>query len=66
MDTTLSLDQIIVLFQHERVTLAKAAELAGMHRLDFQRVLAERQIPVHYTSEDLAAETPLEVEQRHG
>ena len=40
------------LFQHDRVTLAKAAEIASMTRLDFQRLLAQRNIPVHYTVED--------------
>lgn len=40
------------LFQHDRVTLAKAAEIADMTRLDFQRLLAQRNIPVHYTVAD--------------
>ncbi len=42
----------VALFQQERATLAKAARIAGISRLDFQRLLAERQIAVHYTVED--------------
>jgi predicted HTH domain antitoxin len=42
----------ISLFQHDRVTLAKAAEIADVSRLDFQRLLAQRAIPVHYSVDD--------------
>lgn len=38
----------VMLFQKERLTLAQAAELAGMSRLEFQHLLASRQIPLHY------------------
>jgi predicted HTH domain antitoxin len=38
----------LVLFQQERLTLGQAALLAGLPQLDFQRVLASRQIPLHY------------------
>lgn len=38
----------ILLFQQERLTLGQAAELAGAVQLDFQRMLAERGIAVHY------------------
>lgn len=38
----------ILLFQQERLTLGQAAELAGATQLDFQRMLAERGIAVHY------------------
>ena len=46
----------IALFQQNRATLAKAADIAGMSRLDFQRRLADREIPVHYGLDDLTAD----------
>jgi predicted HTH domain antitoxin len=42
----------VMLFQKERLTLAQAAKFAGMNRLQFQHLLASRQIPVHYDSMD--------------
>lgn len=44
----------VALFQQNRATLAKAAEIAGLTRLDFQRLLAARQIPVHYGLDEWA------------
>jgi predicted HTH domain antitoxin len=44
----------LALFKQDRATLAKAANIAGVTRLDFQRLLAERSIPVHYGLTDLA------------
>jgi predicted HTH domain antitoxin len=38
----------VALFQRERLTLGQAALLAGLPQLDFQRLLAGRQIPLHY------------------
>ena len=38
----------LALFQQERLTLGQAALLAGLPQLDFQRILASRQIPLHY------------------
>jgi predicted HTH domain antitoxin len=43
----------VFLFQKERLTLAQAARLARQNRLQFQHLLASRQIPVHYDSADL-------------
>ena len=38
----------ILLFQKEKLTLAQASRFAGMSRLQFQHLLASRNIPVHY------------------
>lgn len=38
----------VLLFQKEKLTLGQASRLAGMSRLQFQHILASRQIPVHY------------------
>jgi predicted HTH domain antitoxin len=38
----------IALFRLERLTLGQAALLAALPQLDFQRLLASRDIPLHY------------------
>lgn len=38
----------VLLFEKRRLTLAQASKLAGMQRLQFQHLLASRQIPLHY------------------
>jgi predicted HTH domain antitoxin len=38
----------VALFQQERLTLAQASRLAEMSQPEFQALLADRQIPVHY------------------
>ncbi len=45
--------ELIVLFQQEKITLAKASRLIGMTQIQFQRLLAEHKIPVHYDIQDL-------------
>lgn len=39
---------IIMLFQKDKISLGKASELLGMHRMQFQTLLADRGICVHY------------------
>ncbi|NJL19885.1 MAG: UPF0175 family protein [Leptolyngbyaceae cyanobacterium SM1_3_5] len=43
----------ILLFQKERFTLGQASRFAGMSRLQFQRSLASRKIPLHYDIAEL-------------
>jgi predicted HTH domain antitoxin len=38
----------LTLFQQDRLTLAQASRLAEITQLAFQRLLADRQIPIHY------------------
>lgn len=38
----------VVLFQRDKLTLGQASSLSGMHRLQFQHLLASRKIPIHY------------------
>lgn len=47
------LEVALVLFELDALTLAEAARLAGLHRMQFQAALAEREIPVHYGVEEL-------------
>lgn len=45
------------LFQIERISIGKAAKLAGLSRFAFQKILAERDIPViRYTINDIQDE----------
>lgn len=43
----------IALFQQERITLGSASQLAGMHQIEFQRLIASRGINIHYDVNDL-------------
>jgi len=47
------LEILALLYQKRILTLEKAARLAGCTRLDFQRVLADRKIPIHYDLSDV-------------
>jgi predicted HTH domain antitoxin len=58
---TISVDEAVIRFQREEISLAKAAELTAMTRIDFQRELARRRLPVHYDSDDLEQETPIDL-----
>ena len=40
------------LFQQERVSLSRASKIARIELMDFQKLLAERGICVHYDVED--------------
>ncbi|MCS6918541.1 MAG: UPF0175 family protein [Fimbriimonadales bacterium] len=47
------LESAIWLYQQGRLTLAQAARWAGRTRVQFQRILAERGIPLHYDLQEL-------------
>ncbi len=42
----------VMLFQKMKLTLGQASELAGMSQLQFQHLLASRQISIHYEIDD--------------
>ncbi len=46
----------ILLYQKEKLTLGQASQLAGLSRLQFQFLLASRQIPVHYDIPEFEAD----------
>jgi predicted HTH domain antitoxin len=56
----------VLLFQKEKLTLSQASRLAGMNRLQFQHLLASRDIPVHYDTTEFEADlkTLKELDQR--
>ncbi len=43
----------VVLYKRRLVSLAKGASIAGLTRLEFQRMLAEHQVPLHITETDV-------------
>lgn len=42
----------IMLFQQERVSLGKASKIAEMNYVEFQQLLAQRNISIHYDVEE--------------
>jgi predicted HTH domain antitoxin len=44
----LKLEIAVLLFQKEIFTLGLAAEFCGLHKIEMQRELAKRKIPLHY------------------
>jgi len=46
----------VLLFQKEKLTLGQASQLAGMSQLQFQHLLASRQIPIHYDIAEFEAD----------
>ncbi|HEX5219763.1 MAG TPA: UPF0175 family protein [Verrucomicrobiae bacterium] len=50
------LDLAVGLFTERRVTLGRAAEIAGLPQLSFQQELGRRGIPLHYDLDDLQAD----------
>jgi len=47
------LEIALALYEKEILSLGKAAEMAGKHRLAFQKELSARKIPIHFTIEDV-------------
>jgi predicted HTH domain antitoxin len=47
-ETELRQEIAVLLFQKEKLTLGQASRLAGMGQMQFQHLLASRQIPLHY------------------
>jgi predicted HTH domain antitoxin len=43
----------IALFQQNRITLGTASQLANLHQIEFQRLIASRGICIHYDLDDL-------------
>jgi predicted HTH domain antitoxin len=47
---------VIQMYIDEEVSLGKAAEIAGMTRFEFQKLMADKDIPMRYGIEDLERE----------
>jgi predicted HTH domain antitoxin len=44
----LLLEIVMMLFQKDKISLGKASELLGIHRMQFQKLLADRGLCIHY------------------
>lgn len=44
----LFLEIVLMLFRQDKISLGKASELMGLHRMQFQKLLTDRGICVHY------------------
>jgi predicted HTH domain antitoxin len=51
-ESELKKELALTLFQQERLTLAQASRLAEINQLEFQALLSERRIPIHYGVEE--------------
>ena len=49
----LFLEIVVLLFQQEKLSLGKAAELLGMSQIRFQHLISDRGICVHYDVAEL-------------
>lgn len=47
---------VLVLFQQKRISIGKASNLLGMNLIQFQHLLASRDLCIHYDLEDLQAD----------
>jgi predicted HTH domain antitoxin len=52
-ETDLRAELAIALFQQQRITLGRASQLAGLHQIEFQQLISDRGICIHYQIEDL-------------
>lgn len=46
----------VALFQKELITLGTASQMAGMHQMEFQALLFDRDICIHYDLADYQAD----------
>jgi predicted HTH domain antitoxin len=49
----LLLEIVLMLFRQDKISLGKASELVGMHRMQFQKLLSDRGMHVHYDVAEL-------------
>jgi len=62
----LKLEIAVVLFRRGGLTLAQAGRFCGLSRVQFQKELAVRQVPVHYSVDDFESDlaTLKEIDER--
>lgn len=51
-ETDLCLELAIVLFQQDRISIGSASKIAKMHVMEFQKLISDRGICVHYDIEE--------------
>lgn len=51
-ETDLRAELAVALFQQKRITLGTASQIAGLHQLEFQQLIASRGVNIHYDVDD--------------
>jgi predicted HTH domain antitoxin len=54
----IKLELALMLFQQNKLSFGKAREMAGLTVWDFQLLLGQRKIPIHYDIQDYLADQP--------
>ncbi len=49
----LKIEIAVMLYQRKKLSIGQGCEFTGLDRLEFQRQLALRDVPLHYSVEDL-------------
>jgi predicted HTH domain antitoxin len=52
----LQLELACALYARKRISMSQGARMAELERMDFQAALCDRDIPVHYSTDDLQKE----------
>jgi|UPI0005845AF7 predicted HTH domain antitoxin len=47
---------VLMLFEQKKISIGKASNLLGMNLIQFQHLIASREICIHYDSDDLKAD----------
>lgn len=47
---------VLMLFERKKISIGKASNLLGMNLIQFQHLIASREISIHYDSDDLKAD----------
>lgn len=47
---------VLMLFERKKISIGKASNLLGMNLIQFQHLIASREICIHYDSDDLKAD----------
>lgn len=58
-ESEFKLEIALYLFQQKKISLGKASQFVQLTRLQFQKMLSLRQIPVHYDVEDFREDIEL-------
>ena len=47
---------VLMLFEQKKISIGKASNLLGMNLIQFQHLIASREICIHYDTDDLKAD----------
>lgn len=58
LEARVQIDLAVQYYREGLVSMGRAAEMSGLRRGEFERAVAERQVPRNYSEEDLLADLP--------